>query len=116
MLKLADAAIVRRIPTAIVLPTGGTAVAAVIAAAVLVRHTAEVGTPTAKVALVSRQLTLRPFYRALCIRDLNLSDFYRFQRMDGCVSGGVAGPHDPGRSIRRCLGRASHARTPVGGR
>jgi hypothetical protein len=70
MLKLADAAIVRRIPTAIVLPTGGTAVAAVIAAAVLVRHTAEVGTPTAKVALVSRQLTLRPFYRALCIRDL----------------------------------------------
>lgn len=76
VLQLSDAAIRRLVPTGILLPVGGLRAAAVLAAAVLVRHVAETGSPTAKVALVSKQLSLRPFYRALHIVDICLSDFY----------------------------------------
>lgn len=79
VLDLADAAIRDRVPTGILLPSGGLRASAVLAAAILVRHVAESGSPTAVVALVSRNLALRGFYRSLHIGEVRLSDFYPLQ-------------------------------------
>lgn len=76
VLKLANDAINERVPLGLLLPVGGLRVAPVLAASILVQQFMESRRLTAKVAVVSKQLTLRSFYNSFYITDQRLADFF----------------------------------------
>ena len=105
VLDLADAAIQRRVPTGILLPVGGLQAAAVLGAAMLVQHFSASLRPDGKVALVSRQLSLRAFYRSLHINYEHIARVFPLEVVlpDGRVSPSGTQPSIYGGCLRMSI-------------
>lgn len=88
VLDLASESIRRRVPMGLLLPVGGLHTAAILAASMLVRLFMESHELTAKVAVVSKQLALRPYYSSLYITEQRLAEFYPLEIINS--SGGVS--------------------------
>lgn len=76
LLRIADAAVATKVPTALVLPMPGTNTGALLAATMLVSHFAQSKTLTAQVAIATKQLRLRAFYDTLYCQDEQLCEYF----------------------------------------
>lgn len=76
LLRIAQAAVATKVPTALVLPLPGTNTGALLAASMLVAHFAVSKTLTAQVAIATRQLRLRGFYDTLYCQDEQLCEYF----------------------------------------
>lgn len=77
LLEVADGAVESGVPTAIVLPVADTRTSVLLAATMLISHSARTETTTAHVALVSKRVELRGFYDSLYLRkDCHLAECF----------------------------------------